>query len=480
MPTNKRGRCLCAGAAQVDITPCAGTHLSGSGMGNHRPAESVLDPLYARAVVFALGDRKVCLLALDLCIVGEEFTEQVRRGVEHLGFEPDAVMVHSIQSHSAPSAGVYMLDPDFPLEVTPETEYLGGSESAYIEVALPRAVEAVERADSALRPVQVASGSGVRADLAFNRRGIARDGSIVMPWFFSGLAQPLGPTNLRYLEGPTDPEVGVLCARTDDLRIVAMLLHYTCHPVNVFATRSAYRAVSADWPGAWAAGMQAAYGTACVPLVLNGCCGNINPWDPFQPDFVPDHRRMGAALTEMGCKIVAGLTFSSSDVLDWRLRRVPLGYRDIPAERQQEVDRILAEHPQPQWLDDGSGDVDPAWFHAASTKSIEYCRKRQPEFPYEIQAIRIGDTALVGLPGEPFVEGQLAIKIGSPAYPTYVAHMTTHYVGYVPTRDACGCGGHEANPACTFWAKLAPDSLDIITQNAVEMLDEMFQERPAR
>ena len=36
----------------VDITPPAGTHLSGSGMGEHRPAESVLDPLYARAAVF--------------------------------------------------------------------------------------------------------------------------------------------------------------------------------------------------------------------------------------------------------------------------------------------------------------------------------------------------------------------------------------------------------------------------------------------
>ena len=43
---------LRAGAAQVDITPPEGTHLAGSGADVHRPAEVVLDPLYAKAVVF--------------------------------------------------------------------------------------------------------------------------------------------------------------------------------------------------------------------------------------------------------------------------------------------------------------------------------------------------------------------------------------------------------------------------------------------
>ncbi|MBB14037.1 hypothetical protein CMK22_02140 [Candidatus Poribacteria bacterium] len=34
---------LWAGAALVDITPSVGTHLSGSGCGEHHPAISILD-----------------------------------------------------------------------------------------------------------------------------------------------------------------------------------------------------------------------------------------------------------------------------------------------------------------------------------------------------------------------------------------------------------------------------------------------------
>ena len=56
---------LNAGAAMVDITPEAGTHLGGNGMGDHRPAQSVLDPLYAKAIVFEAGGRKICFVSLD-------------------------------------------------------------------------------------------------------------------------------------------------------------------------------------------------------------------------------------------------------------------------------------------------------------------------------------------------------------------------------------------------------------------------------
>ncbi len=467
---------LRAGAAMVDITPKAGTHLSGSGAGVHRPAQSVLDPLYAKAAVFECGDRKLCLLALDLCIITEEFTARIREAAaDRFGFDPEAVMVHAIQTHSAPSCGRFMLDRDFPLETSPETEYLTGSESAYTEFAAQRAIEAIGQANATLEPVEIGAGSGICGHLAFNRRGVARDGTIVMPWPQGHRQQPLGPTELRCLEGPIDPEAGVFCARTEDMRMITMLLHYTCHPVNLFGTKSSFRAVSADWPGAWAAGMQAAYGKSCVPLVLNGCCGDINPWDPFDPDFVLDHKRMGTGLAAMAGKIVPSITFTDSTALDWRTRRVPLGYRNVPAERLEEVERILSENPQPKWREDGS-DVEPEWFHAASTKSIEYCRRRMPEFLYEIQAMRIGDAAFVGLPGEPFVEGQLAIKIQSPAYPTYVAHGISHYAGYVPTKKAATRGGHEANAKCTYWAKLAPEALDVIVENAVEMLHELFNE----
>lgn len=459
----------------LDITPKVGAHLGGSGMGEHRPAQSVLDPLYAKALVLESGGRRLCFLALDVIIITEDYTARIRQtATDQFGIQPEALMVHAIQTHSAPGLGSFMLDPDFPLALPPELEYLRGGESEYGELVTSRAIEVIGKAAEALQPVQVGAVSAVSDRFAFNRRGVMRDGSIGMPWPVGRGKQPLGPTSLRYMEGPIDPEVGVFCVRNEEMKMVAMVLHHSCHPVNVFGNKSSYHAVSADWPGAWAARMQSAYGQDCVPLVLNGCCGNINPWDPFDPDFVPDHQRMGAGLADLSCKAVPTITFGGLVELDWKARRIGLNYREVPKARRDEVEAILSESPEPKWKDDDPDRVDPHWFQAASTKSIDYCRKRMPEFRYEVQVLRVGDVAFVGLPGEPFVEGQLQIKLRSPAALTYVAHMTTQYVGYLPTEPACSRGGHEANVQCTFWAKFAPGSLEKVVETAVELLGEMF------
>ena len=86
----------------------------------------------------------------------------------------------------------------------------------------------------------------------------------------------------------------------------------------------------------------------------------------------------------------------------------------------------------------------------------------------------MGDLAIVGLPGEPFVEGQLEIKTNSESPYVFVAHLTTHYVGYLPTRSAYARGGHEANEDVTYWAKLAPGSLEMVGGSAKVLLKEIF------
>ena len=464
---------LRAGTACADITPAIGTHLSGSGMGDHRPARTVLDPLFTKAVVFESGDRRLCIAALDVTIITGDYTEKIRSAIsEKTGIPPDAILVHATQTHSAPSVGHYMLDPDFPLETTAEMEYLRGCESGYADFAADAVVHAAVEAAGHMQPVRLGYGRAILGGLAFNRRGIRRDGTIMMPKPLGRDKQPLGITDLCYLEGPMDPEVGVLCVQGMDKQILSLLLHYTCHPVNVFGHQDKYCAVSADWPGAWADEMCTAFGSDVVPLVLNGCCGNINPWHPFDPDCRPDHRRMGRDLGSMTQKVIQSMTFSEDDALLGTVRHVPLLYRDIPLTRQDEAAEILGRNSRPPRGE--NGEVDPRWFLAASTRSVELCRRREPEFLYEIQVFRIGDLAVVGLPGEPFVEGQLDIKVGSTAPYTFAAHLTTHYVGYLPTRQAYARGGHEANEDVTYWAKLAPGSLETVSETAVAMIKELF------
>ncbi len=105
--------------------------------------------------------------------------------------------------------------------------------------------------------------------------------------------------------------------------------------------------------------------------------------------------------------------------------------------------------------------------------SVEYARKRG-NFIYEIQVFRIGECAIVGLPGELFVEGHLEIKVHSPAKYTFFAHATNQYVGYIPTEKALKRGGHEAKFG--YWSKLAPEAFDTIVENTKYLLKELFRE----
>jgi len=100
---------LQAGAAQVDVTPPLGTQIGGD-IGRPRPAEVVIEPLYAKALVLKAGGRKVCIVSLDLCAVTTEWTEKIRRAAaERFGFDRDAIMIHPVQNHAAPTIGNHMI-----------------------------------------------------------------------------------------------------------------------------------------------------------------------------------------------------------------------------------------------------------------------------------------------------------------------------------------------------------------------------------
>ena len=403
-----------AGAARLEITPPPGTQLCGAVGVRKFKAGDILDPLYARVFILESGKRKICIISLDVMVLDEDCTRAIRQAAQaEYGFAPEAVMVHATQTHSAPALGHIMLDPDFK-DVPPEMAWLRGVDPDYQALAVPRIIETIKRAHENLRPASIGSGSGIEGRFAFNRRAVRRDGTVFMP-HYAWQNNPLGPTELLRMEGPADPEVGVLAVRDEDEKIISILVNYTCHPVHVFPKAM----VSADWPGALCAALDETY-EGCISLVINGCCGNINPWPPFDPDYEcnGDHVLMGNVLAEMTKKVVATLEWQSEGTLDWRARRIPLEIREAEPEQREADVEFLAQNPTPSWNEDKSG-VDYGWIMAASRASISLLKKREGVINYEIQAFRIGGTALVGLPGEAFVEGQLDLKAASPVAPNF-------------------------------------------------------------
>ena len=453
-----------AGAAEVDITPKLGTQLAGD-IGRHRPARIVEEPIYAGIVVLEVGGRRCCIISMNVIVMTRTWADPMRRRIaERLGTEPSAVMLHATQNHAAPALGHFMLSEDCPY-IPDEHDYLRGGDNAYMPLVEERLMEGVERAATATRPAWFDSGLTHETRVAFNRRYILRDGTRT--------AQPSGAKRQRVLqaEGPIDPEVGVGALVDDGGHPIALLLHHTCHPVHGFR----FSAVQGSWPGAWRLGLKERYGESCVPLVLNGCCGNIHHTNHLEPEHDQRPETHGKHLTDKTLAVMRSLHPRPIETLDWRSANVAVRFRDVPREKITQAKQYLAEHPEPEWFEKhGESAVPGDWFFAVNELDAHALIERTgPTTDYEVQAIRLGDVAIVGVPGEPYVECQLRMKAGSPARHTFVGHYSNDYIGYVPIPEAIA-DGSTWETRFGNGSKLAPEALAQIADHTVSVLHDLF------
>ena len=460
------GTTLRAGAAAVDITPALGIHLGG-GIGRYRPARGVDVPLYARALVLEEGGRRTCWLSLDLALVMREWSDIIRRQVaKSIGTHPDAVLVHATQTHAAPIVGYEQISAKCPL-VPEGMDWLRGGDTRYHDFALHGIGEAAAQAAADLRPVVVGTSRAIDGRVAFNRRYVMRDGSV--------RTHPRrGDPDICYAEGPIDPEVGVLSFTSSEQDWMGMVLSYTCHPCH----GGPYDNVNADWPSVWAEMVKAKLGDRARALVLNGCCGNIHHNNPLDPNGENDLQHMASCLTESTVSALHDVHYASDATLDWRTSHIEIPRRKLKPERLAWAQAILDEHPEPDFVDAERTRVSWDWVYAVSLLDMESRTRDTPYFDYELQAFRVADAAVVGLPGELFVEAQLEIKLASPAALTIVAHDCNDVAGYIPTRRALAGGGYETRIA--NWSCLAPEALEMIVEATNGLLRELFagRERP--
>lgn len=451
---------LRAGAASTDITPEMGIQLAGD-VGRYRPTEEIRDRLYCSALVLESDGQRICLLSLNLLAATNQWSDRIREGVAEIaGIVRENVALHAVQNHASPMLGNLFIKDE--CELMPrEHPWLRGGDERYNEPTVDKCLDAVRQALENLQPVIMAQGRGTDGRVAFNRRFIMRDGSA-----------KCHPDNcdpsILHVEGPTDPEVGVVTFTNETEDIVAALLHHTCHPCHGYP----HRYVIGDWPGAWAELMRKRRGDHCVPLVINGCCGNIHHNNHIDPEHRNDYQLMAAKLMETTEAVMGRLTPSSGAPLACTQTVCSLPLRLLTDDVIAAARAIVDEHPEPMWLDDEKTQVDWDWVYAVATLDLKDTQDKDPNCDYEIQVFRIGDLALATVMGEPFVEAQLEIKLASPAPQTMVAHFCNGYVGYIPTRRALKRGGYETRTG--NWSKLQPDALEEITKTTTELINGLF------
>jgi hypothetical protein len=92
--------------------------------------------------------------------------------------------------------------------------------------------------------------------------------------------------------------------------------------------------------------------------------------------------------------------------------------------------------------------------------------------PWELMAIRIGDIALVSVPGEPFIETAQAVAVQSPFPHTLFSGYSNGGFGYIPVREAYAEGGYEIE-ATPF----SPDAAEVLLAEAGRILKELVANR---
>ncbi len=400
-----------AGVASVDITPPLGLPLRAWAARSGR-ARAAHEPLLAQALVLDDGrGGQAAIVAIDLPHVGRGLTDVVRARVQaSTGIPGHAVLLNASHTHGGPP-----LDLGGGISWTrQDPEY-----DSYAAVLPDLVAGAVYGAWHARRPARVGSGQGRAPGVSVNR---------VRP------------------DDPVDAAVPVLSVSQEDGRPLAVLAGFACH-----GTCLAGHVL--DWTADFAAPLRAAVRRA-VPgaecLFLQGCAGDVAPWDFWMGNPTPRRHSYencaelgGIVGAEVG-RVCAGIEPRSGARVAATSRRLPLRRRQLRW-GDAELDRVagrLRNEPTPQypeaWAEHvhttRSAQLFPLSYQRGAVGMYRDMRRRRDEPLWvEVQAVAVGDAAIVANPFELFNGPGAQIRAGSP-FPgaTFVLGYTNDYLGYLP------------------------------------------------
>lgn len=445
---------ILVGAGRADITPAMGIQIAGA-IGMPRPTEEIRARIYADAVVIRTGGTTVCIISASATSITRRFADPIRRECAAiLNTTPEAIVMHVTQSHSSPAVGDNLVFERSPL-IPEDMAWLYGGDPRYNEPFHRGVVAAVRTALAGIRPATAKAGRAVDGRIAFNRRFIFRDGSAHM---HPGTCHP----EVLVAEGPADPEVGMVIFEDAQNKAIAALLHFTSHPCHGYGQRW----IHPDWPGTWGDGVRALLGEQCIPVAVNGFCGNIHHANHLHPTQQQEDtiEHMTGLLMEATARAMTVIQPISIQDVRYLSRRIPLPWRVPSQDELANAQSLLTEHQAPYWV---NGEVPWNWLLAIGSLQHAELVRNEPAYSFETQLLRIGDFILVAMPGEPFVEAQLELKLRPPVPFVFCVHDSNDSPGYFPTRKAFEGKGYETV------GRFLPGCLEDITHHAAGMLKEI-------
>ena len=367
--------------------------------------------MIAQALVFSDGERTAAIVATDLVFVGADLAATVREQVTRsTGIPGSAVSVHASHNHSAPSLSRGSTVGGLP--DVPEFERYAAS----LGDLLAGAVYAAWRR---LEPARIGAAVGTAPGLSGNR--VDR-------------------------ERPVDDSLTVIRVDRADGEPLAAVVSFAAHPITVGGTtdpvgRRVHRAHSGDGRGCGSrrrvhlpAGLRGRH--RAVRLVVRRLRGEParlrGAGSPRSRDRRGGARAVPGDRDEQrrpgGGGVASGSTSAGA-----AMRTTPTRSATLQAE--------LAGSPQPDWPEVWGPEVHtmtsaqkfPSSYRGgALSMYLDMIERADEPARAEIQAVAVGDIAIVTNPFELFNGAGKRIKDGSPFGTTIAAAYTNDYAGYLP------------------------------------------------
>ena len=430
------------GAAKTGMTPPKGS-IIGDSYGI-RVSEGVHDELYIKTLVFEQAGQRVAFITLDVISLPHLLVMTSRALIhKQTGIAVNNIILNATHLHAGPQMNPLFWD------------VVGGSaklKSQEYTHKMPELIlESVESAISKIQPVHVSIGNVQETSISFNRRFLMKDGT------FKTNPGKLNPNIVRPA-GPIDPSLSMVYFESLDKKPVAILVNFALHVAVVGGNN-----FSSDFPGVMSNLIGKAKGEEVVTVFTNGTSGNINHIDVSNSNQLSgfdESERIGTILADRVLNALNSLRPIPITSLKATIQAVNLPVFKVVEQLEMIWAKdVISKFGKPK----GSGfaDVVSAWRILDLVKyqgGLDTRHNSTTTVPLtvdgsalesEVSVIAFGDQmALVGFPGDAFVELGLGIKLNSPFPFTIVSEQSGNgTLSYIPNKKAFPEGQYEVNSA---------------------------------
>lgn len=388
-----------AGAARAEITPDPAKYrvpLAGYGARMGKPANGIHDPLYAKVLVLKDGGRQMALITCNLRSITPELKRLVIEKIAAQGFSPDNVFMSASHTHSGPS-------------MFPERFWqmqFGKYDPVIMDVMSAAIAKAVTDAVAGAAPVKVAFAETTAPGFAQNRR-----------WEYD--------TDARIAAGESpliNESMWLMRLDKQDGSTLAVLTHFATHPTILGADNML---ISADWPGAFQREMENQFPGA-VALYMNGAEGDQAPKGAQGADAFARVEDFGRRLAQVAAAAANNLTPRDDLVFSCARKMIPLPEFSFPQQAKEKF-----------------------------AKYLDAAMEALPR-EVELQEVLLGDTLLVGLPGEPLFAAGIEVRQKVQGFPRVLTvGLANDYIGYIVTPAEWAHGGYEVESRSYYGPNLA-------------------------